>query len=82
MEEPLVKYLIIKGKEYYGKLQESCEFLLEHENDLTKELVEQLKINKLIFDEMMSVYITMEKAYDNDIKNGAIIISTRGDEND
>lgn len=82
MEEPLVKYLIIKGKEHYGKLQESCGLLLTFKDDLTDEFVEQLKINKLIFDRMMSVYITMEKAYDDDIKNGAIIISTRGDEDD
>ncbi len=81
MEEPLVKYLIIKGKEHYGKLQESCELLLTLKDDLTDEFVEQLKINKLIFDGMMSVYITMEKAYNDDIKNGAIIIPTRGDKN-
>lgn len=82
MEEPLVKYFIIKGKEYYGKLQESCELLLKHRNDLTDEFVEELKVNKLIFDGMMSVYVTMEKAYSDDIKTGRIIISTRGDEND
>ena len=82
MEETLVKYLIIKGKEHYGKLQESCELLLTLKDDLTDEFVEQLKINKLIFDGIMSVYITMEKAYDDDVKNGAIIIPTRGDKDD
>lgn len=82
MEEPLVKYLILNGKGYYEKMKKSCEFLLEHKNDLTKELVEQLKINKLIFNDMLDIYITMEKAYNDDIERGRIIIPTRGDEND
>ena len=82
MKEPLVKCFILNGKGYYENMKKSCEFLLEHENDLTKELVEQLKINKLIFDGMLDIYITMEKAYNDDIERGRIIIPTRGNEND
>lgn len=82
MEEPLVKYLILNGKGYYENMKKSCEFLLEHENDLTKEFAEQLKINKLIFVTMLDIYITIEEAYNNDIKMGRIIIPTRGNEDD